>query len=247
LIILVSAARLIGRTLRGVDADERRPLFVAVVFSALSVLSILYQPNYSHFGVLGAVWLTLVAESAESLVRSAEASARSRLMGPLAALTVFVLVMLEVHRSYALAWSGASAVDDGPFGRVHFQSESQVEDVEALRTTLRAAAANDIFVYPCAAGLYLMTETSNPTRFQLLIPGYNTDAQFHEVEQTLERNRVPFVVRSFWFWGRPGDPLRPYLDAHYEPVKLARTHAGFASVSLLRRKPADADAKTRPE
>jgi hypothetical protein len=238
-IIPVSAAQLIRQVVNGASANDWRPLFVAVTFSALSILSVLYQPNYSHFAVVGPIWLTLLAESLERLVRDVEDRSQSRLMRPLAALTVLLLVTLEVHRSFALAWSGARAADDTAFGRVHFHSASEVEDVEAVRATLRAADAKQIFVYPCAAALYLMTETSNPTRFDVLIPGYNTAAQFAEVEQALERDRVAFVVRSFWFWGKPGDPLRPYLDAHYEPVKLARTYPGIASLTLLRRKPGD--------
>jgi len=119
---------------------------------------------------------------------------------------------------------------------VHFGYQSEVEELEAVRNILRAAGAKDILVYPCAAALYLMTETSNPTRFQLLIPGYNTAEQFTEVQETLERERVPFVIRSFWFWGKPGDPLLPYLKEHYEPVNLPRKSAGFPSMALWRRK-----------
>ena len=237
LIIPVSIARLIARALRRERTQESRAFFVAVVFVTAGFVSILYQLNHAHFGVVGPIWLPIFAETTERLVRRLDATFPAAVAGPLATLGVLALVTFEWYRSFALAWAGAGAWADTAFGRVHFHSAAEVEDVESLRTTLRAAGAKDLFVYPCAAALYLMTETSNPTRFQLLIPGYNTDAQFDEVQGTLERDHIPFVVRSFWFWGKPGDPLQPYLDAHYEPVKLARTHAGMPSLTLLRRKP----------
>ena len=70
--------------LNGVRGEDNRPLFVAVVFSALSILSVLYQPNYSHFGVVGAVWLTLLAESLERFVSLFEGGLRKRRVGLLA-------------------------------------------------------------------------------------------------------------------------------------------------------------------
>ena len=64
-----------------------------------------------------------------------------------------------------------------------------------------------------------------------------------EVEQTLERERVPFVVRSFYFWGgADSDPLLPYLTQHYEPLKLPHAKSALPSLSLFRRRDDDANA-----
>jgi len=107
-----------------------------------------------------------------------------------------------------------------------------------VHAILQAEGAHEILVYPTYPGMYLMTQTVNPTRFQLLIPGYNTLEQFAEVQATLERERVPFVLRTFWWWDN-GDPLRPYLREHYDRVRMPLKYKGMPSMVLFRRKPHD--------
>jgi hypothetical protein len=236
-IVPVGAVRLVRQSIRGADAEERRPLFVAVIFSAFALLSIVYQPNYSHFGVVGPVYLALLAESSERLVRRLEAGSRTRIPGAVAALTVLALAALELHRIAAQAWSVVSVAVDTRFGRLQFGSPAEVEEIEGLGAALRAADAKSMVVYPCGAALYLVTETANPTRFQLLIPGYNTAEQFAEVEHTLETQRVPFVVRTLcWPLRESEDPLLPYLKQHYDQVALPRKHVAIPGLALFRRK-----------
>jgi hypothetical protein len=232
-IIPVSAGRLIWQTVNRVSAEERRPLFVAVVFSALSIISVIYYPASHHFAVVGPIWLILYAESLERLIERAEDLLQTRFVRPLATLTVLALLALALRQTYPGSSYGVPG--DTSFGRVQFHSEAEVDEIKALRTTLQAAGAKEVFVYPSAAGVYLMTGTSNPTRYQLLIPGYNTAEQFAEVQETLERERVPFVVRSLSFWGQD-DPLLPYLREHYEGVKLPRQYHTLPTLSLFRRK-----------
>src|SRR5262249_47881966 len=205
-------------------------------FSTFALLSIAYQPNYSHFGVVGPVYLALLAEGGERLVRRAEAGSRTRIPGAVAALSVLALAGFELHRSAANAWSLTPLAAATRFGRLQFASPAEVEELEALRAALRAADAKTIVVYPCDAALYLLTETANPTRFQLLIPGYTTAEQFAEVERTLETERVPFVVRTLCWPLRSDDPFMLYLRQHYDQVPLVRKHAGSTSVVLFRRR-----------
>jgi hypothetical protein len=238
-IIPISAARLLWQAATGVSAELRRPLFVAVVFSSLSIASVLYQPNYFHFAMVGPIWVSLFADLLERGVRRFERRSHGSFVAPAAALCVVLLLALQMRRSLTVAWTDRAAGDTA-FGRVHFYSQSLADEVAAVRATLLAAGATDMFVYPTQPGMYLMTDTSNPTRFQLLIPGYTTAEQFAEVERTLERERVPFVVRAVWFWRKGDDPLLPYLQEHYERVRLPRQRGELPSLSLLRRK-ADRD------
>ena len=234
LIIVVSAARVIWRAARGMPVAERRQLFVAVVFSAFSIVSVLYQPNYNHFAIVAPIWLSLFAESLEQLSRRGEARG-IRLAAPLMAAAILAVLAIETRRVVIHAW--AEGVDrDTAFGRVHFLTEAQADEVVALRAALTNADATSVFVYPYGAGLYMMTETANPTRFQLLIPAYNTPEQYSEVEHVLERERVPFVIRTLWWWGEDGDPLMPYLRAHYRRVALPAASGVIPSLSLFRRK-----------
>lgn len=88
-----------------------------------------------------------------------------------------------------------------------------------------------VFVYPYSPMYYFLGAARNPTRYSILMYGYNTDQEFREVVQTLEDRKVRYVIwdRSFptlqakYF---PGCrmPLRdelivePYLMTHYRVV-----------------------------
>lgn len=244
LIIVLSAVRLLRQAAQRRSPDERRPLFVAVVFSAFSIASVYYQPNSFHFAVVGPIWLSLFAELLERVVRRLEATLRVTWVAPVVAATLLILLTLEIRRARERAWATAGVPVDTAFGRVHLRSQALVDELTALRSALQAAGAKDVLVYPTLPGLYLMTQTSNPTRFQILIPGYTTPEKFAEVQETLERERVPFVVRSFWFW-QIEDPLRPYLNDHYQQVRLPRPPRSMPSLTLLRRKADQNGAPTR--
>jgi hypothetical protein len=237
-VIPVSAALLLWQVRGGVSAAQRRPLFVAVVFSALSIASMLYQPNAFHFAMVGAIWVTLFADLIERGVRRVERAPRAAFAAPAAALCILALQTLQMRRSLVFAWQGVAAVDTR-FGRVHFRSQALADEAAAVVAALGESGARQMLAYPSDPGMYLLTDTANPTRFQLLIPGYTTAAQFAEVQQTLERERIPFVVRGFSFWGSAGDPLRDYLKEHYQRVRLPGTRAGLPSMSLLSRKSDD--------
>ena len=177
----------------------------------------------------------MVAESLEQLVRRAERRAHPRLVGPLAALLLLTLLGLEAWRALALE-RGRGVTRETPFGTVHFRKQEAFDEVELLRTKLRAAGAKEMFAYPSGSHLYLLTDTSNPTRFQELIPGLYTDRQFAEAEELLERKRVPFVVRTFWFWGPTADPLYPYLARHYEKVRFRFSAGRLPTFAVFQRK-----------
>jgi hypothetical protein len=236
-VVPVSAALLLWQVRRGVSAAHRRPLFVAVVFSLLSIASVLYQPNAFHFAMVGAIWITLYADLIERGVRRLE-RVTPAFAAPAAALCILTVLTLQMRRSLAFAWNSVAAADTR-FGRVHFRSQALADEAAAVVAAVGESGARQILVYPSDPGMYLLTDTANPTRFQLLIPGYTTAAQFAEVQETLERERVPFVVRSFWFWGAAGDPLRDYLKEHYKRVRLPLERAGLPSFSLLSRKSDD--------
>jgi hypothetical protein len=245
LIIPLSAARLVRQAVRGRHPEERRLLFVAVVFSAFSIASVYYQPNSFHFAVVGPIWLSLFGELLERVVQRLEATVRVGWAAPVVAATLLILLTLQLRRAYASVWATSGVPVDTAFGRVHLRSQALADEFTTLRSALQTAGAKDVLVYPTLPGLYLMTQTSNPTRFQILIPGYTTPEKFAEVQETLERERVPFVVRSFWFWQQIEDPLLPYLNEHYQQVRLQRPPGSLPSLTLLRRKADQNGAPTR--
>lgn len=241
LIVPVAAVRFVLRQRRFAAAYRRRS-FVALIFGASAIASVLYLPNHSHFAIVGPLWLPLYGELLERAIRRVEHAVRAAWVGPVAVGALCSLVLLRVAHDLPAAWASVGATDRSAFGAVDFASHGEVADIAAVRAALAAAGATEIFVYPSAAALYLMTETSNPTRFQLLIPDYNTEAQFAEVAEVLQRERVPFVVRNLYLWGDKTSPhyrpdlLLPHLQEHYEPVRLQRDTRAVPTLTLFRRK-----------
>ncbi len=91
----------------------------------------------------------------------------------------------------------------------------------------------EIFAYPYCPMYYFLSATKNPTRYSLLMYGYNTPAQFEDAVQVLEQRRVKYVVWDKDFQAQkasiifPGSPpvapgaliVEPYLASHYKILK----------------------------
>jgi hypothetical protein len=106
---------------------------------------------------------------------------------------------------------------------------SGVHNVETRRGTVQTAvdtgaleflcthvqAREWVFVYPYNPIYYFLADVRNPTRFSILLYGYNTDGQFAEVVGDLESKRVPWVV---WNSDVYGEKLRTWFPAYRQPA-----------------------------
>jgi hypothetical protein len=90
---------------------------------------------------------------------------------------------------------------------------------------------DSLFVYPYSPMYYFLSAARNPTRYSILVYGYNTDQEFREVVRTLDDTKVRYVVwdRSFPTLQAKRLPacrmplrdeliVEPYLMAHYRVV-----------------------------
>jgi 4-amino-4-deoxy-L-arabinose transferase-like glycosyltransferase len=87
-----------------------------------------------------------------------------------------------------------------------------------------------VFIYPYYPMYYFLAAVKNPTRYSILIYQINTEAQFNEVINDLEKKRVKYVLwdtcvsgsnLSTWFpqYCQPSDErliLEKYLVEHYD-------------------------------
>jgi hypothetical protein len=76
----------------------------------------------------------------------------------------------------------------------------------------RVLPGEDTFFFPYLAELYFLTATHNPTRYDVLLPGFHTPSQIEEAANDVRNRRPPYVF-SFetiqrWTIGPhyPGDP-----------------------------------------
>ena len=89
-------------------------------------------------------------------------------------------------------------------------------------------AGEEIFVYPYHPMYYFLSSTINPTRYSLLIYGYNTDSEFYDAISSLELSRPRYVLWETGFGANntssmpalasartTGLIMEPYLESHY--------------------------------
>ena len=110
---------------------------------------------------------------------------------------------------------------------------------DALQFLLDNTKPRDfVFVYPYYPMYYFLANLRNPTRYGILLYGYNTDEQFQEALADLDRARPRYVLWDTvidgenwkqWYpaYVRPAERdlvIEPYLNRHYRTIA---TKSGF--------------------
>jgi 4-amino-4-deoxy-L-arabinose transferase-like glycosyltransferase len=108
-----------------------------------------------------------------------------------------------------------------------FRDEKLVQLLEK-----KTRPGDEIFAYPYCPIYYFLTETIDPTRYSFLMYHYNTNREFKEALQVLQRHRVKYVVWNTHFQNAAvshlfpsavqTDPasqiIEPYLETHYRQI-----------------------------
>jgi hypothetical protein len=144
-----------------------------------------------------------------------------------AALVIGMCVALSGASHFLMSWRGEK--------RATRRGETFVKGHEPVLDFLEAQtrAGEDVFVYPYQPIYYFVADVRNPTRYSNLMYGMNTDAQFREATQDLERKKVRYVIfdgllsgerlsRVFPAYRQPPESqliMEPYLETHYRVVK----------------------------
>jgi hypothetical protein len=109
------------------------------------------------------------------------------------------------------------------------------------------APGTEIFSYPYCPMYYFLSDTTNPTRYSLLIYNYNTPSQFQEVIRVLDQHKVKYVLWDASFQSKAATALfsaamyrpaagfimEPYLESHYRVVQ------DFNGMRIMERKADD--------
>ena len=233
LTIAVGAARALWRWRAGARVIDQRGSLVALSFAGAALLSVLYYPGTSHLGAVAPIWLVPLTEMLERFFSRAESALRLPRLATGLTMLVLLAVAAQLHRVVQYERSKYPVQRSTAFGRVDFAQEDDAVAIETIGSLIKSSGEHEVFVYPAYGSFYLLTDTTNPTRYQFLIPEYNSPAQFDEVRATLELRAVPFIVRTFW-WG--GDPLQAYISQRYERVQLPAPTHGIPHFVLFRRK-----------
>ena len=128
------------------------------------------------------------------------------------------------------AFAAILAVGLIAFGSLNFAAHLRGSHaVETRRGTIQSASDHEVlrflctsvnrrepvFIYPYYPAFYYLADLSNPTRFSILLYGYNTPEQFDEVIRNLEEKRVRYVL---WDQEVYGDKLRTWFPAYRHPT-----------------------------
>lgn len=194
-----------------------------------------------------AVLIYLIARRAGTRRSLALTAAGSRLpaLSAVAAIVLSGVVLLRLGaialetlqgraKLYSLSHQTAAGVVD-------FRNPAEIKLLEAV--VERTGPGDELFAYPSYPGIYFLSGTKNPTRFQILLRNYHEPTHFQEAIDVLEKRRVRFVVlQPFGTWPKK-DPFVQYLRRAYTSVRVpfSRRFPGFA---LLERK--DGAASSAP-
>jgi len=211
----------------------QRTLLMLTIWAACTALSIWYAPNYTHIAIAGPVFIVLIIETLDWAVQAIPGSGWVLACLAVAALGRQLHLNLEQQRRFH-PFSHATA-----FGRIDFSDSDEARLVGTLIKRLRREVrSRELFAYPSYAALYLMTGAANPTAYQLLIPGYNSEAQIGEAINVLEVRRVQYVaVLPFAFIDWRTDAMVRYLGRHYEPVDFGTPRGRLSAYMLFKRLP----------
>jgi hypothetical protein len=218
-------------------SDRARALLVLGIYLGAAALSVVYHPDVAHLGLIACVGAIVAAETLEAMLRAGERIAPLRRAAGLV-LTAVLLVLVIEQLAVIGQWRRHtySVRAETPFGTVDFTSRNDLVLLDGLRERLARESTREVFAYPYSS-LYLLAPADNPTRFEILMRGYNSPAQFDEALFTLESRQVPYaVVLSYWVnWAT--DPVVKYLGQHYEMLALPYDAKGTQPFALFRRKP----------
>jgi hypothetical protein len=187
------------------------------VLGAAAICSSLYFPDLIHLGFiapLGAVAVVLLCEWA---VRPLGRATATRPALAIAAAVVVALLGWRGSVVHAQAWGRIRASAPTAFGTVDFDDAGQVRLIEAVNRLAAADPRRRLFCYPGYPALYLLTDTWNPTPFQIVFPGLNTDEQVAVARDLIASRTLP-VVLLFPEMVSADDPVSKLIMARYVRV-----------------------------
>lgn len=173
--------------------ERQRILFVIAAF--FMFLSILYRSDIVHITFVFPFVLVLLGILLDTYIGLFNSMSRLRR-------TIFVLMI-----SFFLFYGFYGAVSrlrfasnvkysfDTRIGRFYTYDKSVADFYDNLFRTIDEKITDDnAFVYLWSSFVYFISGKKNPTGFDSVIPGYNTDEQLRSIANELEEKRVNFIV-----------------------------------------------------
>lgn len=215
-VVVIGLARAVRNWFVRADREQFRNLLALLIVCPAAALSISYLPDFIHVGFIAPLFFVFCAETLEAVVRSIGAAVGyPNLVGRVVGASLLAALALHLRSNMALAYGDFPLSHQTAFGRVDFATADEVRLVDEIRSLMGKQASRKFFAYPVYTSLYLMTDTDNPTRHQVLIPDYNSAEEVQGALATIRALKLPYIVASKIFL-RDDDPIFAYVRREYE-------------------------------
>jgi hypothetical protein len=146
-------------------------------------------------------------------------------------LVLFLLVSFSLYGAM-LGWSRIKMAKPIPTRRGNIAMQEANGGLSYLLAHTRPG--QKVFLYPCLALFYFLTDTYSPTRYDYLQPGMHTGGQFAEAIRAVEADQTPLILYNLSFFsnGLPRffpstppaalaeEPMRNLLISRYHPCAV---------------------------
>ena len=211
LVVAVTALRAVIAMLRRNDRRSAESLVVLAVFGTAAIAYTMSYPDLVHIAMIMPITLIVTSELLMSALRMI--GPWERVVRITLALTVILACAAQLQRNYVGSLASHPIMHDTQFGRLPFATLDEIERLEWVKSEIQQSSSRDLFIYPGWSAMYLMSGARNPTRHELIFPGYQSDKEVQDVIETLERKRVGHVLLLRMF--KPDDPVDTYVTRHY--------------------------------
>jgi hypothetical protein len=200
---------------RGASATERNQLVALVTLSGTTILSMAYQPDFIHLGLVAPVFFVFWAETLGAAARwIAPRFAPARFAEPIAAALLSCALAVPLYRNVVRAHTAHPLSHETAFGRIDFASAEEIRWVDRLRALMRDVPSRELFVYPAHTSLYLMSGSNNATPYQFFFLTFNSKKQIDSLVELLESKELPYIYAATMGMS-PDDPILEYITRNY--------------------------------
>jgi hypothetical protein len=202
-------------------------VLLAITMSA----AILYSPDFIHVAFVAPFFLVAAARLAHGIrTMSFWARVRPLQYAPLLALMLVLALAVNKGRTNLQdAWRRAPRRFETAIGTLYGDAYMP-QVLQAVRFVLKRSPSRHklLFSYPSDAWLYLTVPADNPTPFDLLYRGFNSEEQFHDAIAALRARPPDCIVVNTLFGSVDRDPVLQSIVKGYQLASRLAGHEIYA-------------------
>ena len=212
LVVAATAVRAAVAMLRRHYRRRTESLIVLTMFGGAALTYTMSFPDLIHLAMIMPALLIIAVELLTWIL-----GFTGRFINGLQTVLGIVLIiacLAQLQRNYTGGVDQYPIRHDTDFGTLPFANAGELDAIAWVKDELEQEGSPELLIYPGWASMYLMSGARNPTRHDLIFPGYQSNQEITELIDTLENKRVRQVllVKAFV---KDDDPVNVYVRQHY--------------------------------